>query len=261
MRAEVRGKFQRAGRDTKLVDVFETGGLRLRLPNARDGCEAVVLNTAGGLAGGDEARLTFVVGRGASVRLTTQSAEKIYRADGAATVVKTDIDVGDGASVVWMPQETILFDGSHLNRALAVEMARGATFIAAEMTVFGRVARGEKLGCNSFHDRWRIRHGGTLLFAEDTRLDGGISEILQKAAIGDGACAIATLICVASNSEECLQSVRAILNETAIDGGASAWNGMLVARLASRTPFHLRKTVGDILQCLSRAPMPTVWSI
>lgn len=259
--AEVRGTFARAERTTKLIDTFETGGLRLRTPKAGEWCEAVVLNTAGGLAGGDEVRMSFVAASNANVCITTQSAEKIYRAEDRPVMLAADIHVGDGASLVWMPQETILFDGSGLERSLTIEMAENASVLAVESTVFGRVARGERLSTGVFRDRWRIRRGAGLVFADDVRLAGAISEIAEKAAVGNGACAVATLVFLAPDAEDRLPMVRSIVETDRIDGGASAWNGMLIVRLAGRDPFDVRSVVTAVLRQLSRIPLPRVWSI
>jgi urease accessory protein len=260
-RGAVEGRFERAGTTTRLIDSFETGGLRLRIPNSSDGCDAVVLNTAGGMAGGDEWRLSFGAGRKSRVRLTTQSAEKIYRTDNDATVISTDLSIGDGAHATWVPQETILFDGSRLERTLTVEMAENATAVLLEMTVFGRVARGERLRSAEFHDRWRVRRGPSLIFAEDIRLTGDVSEIMQKPAAGQGATAVATLLYVSQNAEKSLNLVRAVLEATNADCGASAWNGMLLARFAGGDPFEVRGLVARVLQRLSRRDLPKVWSI
>lgn len=259
--AEVRGSFARTERTTKLIDAFETGGLRLRTPNAGEWAEAVVLNTAGGLAGGDEARMSFVVGAHADVCITTQSAEKIYRAEQKPVVLDAEVRVGDGASLVWMPQETILFDCSGLKRSLKIEMAENASVLAVESTVFGRVARGERLSAGLFHDRWRIRRGGSLVFAEDVRLAGAISEIMEKAAVGNGAHAIATLAFLSPGAAAYLPMVRTIVETDRIDGGASAWNDMLIVRLAGRDPLNVRNVVSEILRQLSKNPLPRVWSI
>ncbi|MET1047198.1 MAG: urease accessory protein UreD [Hyphomicrobium sp.] len=260
-RAEVRGVFARTGATTRLLDSFETGGLRLRTPNVAEGCEGVVLNTAGGLAGGDDAVMTFAVERKADVTITTQSAEKIYRADDRPATLAANLSVAAGGRLTWMPQETILFDGSRLKRALNIQLDERSSVIAAEMTVFGRVARGEQLTSGSVYDRWRVRRGGTLIFADDVWLDGEISEIMQKAAVGDGACAIATLVHVAPNAEKGLQAVRAIIDAAPAEGGASAWNGMLVVRLAARDPLGVRTAVAHVLRRLSRRTLPRVWSI
>jgi urease accessory protein len=260
-RGAVKGRFERAGSATRLIDNYETGGLRLRIPNSAHGCDAVVLNTAGGMAGGDEWRLSFAAGRRSRVRITTQSAEKIYRTDHEPTVISTDLAIGDGAHLTWVPQETILFDGSGLKRTLNVEMAENSTAILLEMTVFGRLARGERLRSGEFHDRWRVRRGGSLIFADDVRLAGDISAITQRPAAGHGAAAIATLLYVSQKSEKSLHSVRAALEGATVDCGASAWNGLLLVRIAGRDPFEVRGLVVRAMKRLSRGDLPKVWSI
>ena len=82
-RGEIHASFALAGARTEAARLFETGGLRLRFPRAAAECEAVVVNTGGGTAGGDHARIDFALAPGARVIATTQAAEKIYRAEGA----------------------------------------------------------------------------------------------------------------------------------------------------------------------------------
>lgn len=260
-RSEIRARFERAGSATHLVDCFETGGMRLRLPNSETGCDAVLINTAGGLTGGDEARLSCAVGAKARVRITTQSAEKIYRAEQGPASVSATLSLDEGAQLSWLPQETILFDGSGLARTLSVDMAQSASLLLCEMTVLGRVARNERMTSGSFRDRWRIRRAGTLVFAEDVRLDGDISDTMQRAAIGSGAAAIATLLYVAPMAESRLESLRNVLASAKSNCGASAWNGMLVARFAARDPADLRGDVAGALRRLSRSELPRIWAV
>lgn len=254
-------RFERAGSATRIADIFETGGLRLKVPNSGNGCEAVLINTAGGMTGGDTSQLSCVAGRNSKLRITTQSAEKIYRAEFDPALVSVELKLEERASLAWLPQETILFDGSRLKRALNVDMPTSATLLVVEMTVFGRVARKELMTNGCFADRWRVRREGKLVFAEDVRLDGDIGAVMQKAAVGAGAAAIATLLYVAPNAEARLNSLRATLGEAQSDCGASAWNGMLVARFAAPDPMHVRRDVARALERVSRADVPRIWSV
>ncbi len=260
-RGVVQARFERAGRTTRLIDSYETGGLRLRTPKSDHGCEAVILNTAGGMAGGDEWRMRFSAERKSRVWLTTQSAEKIYRTDADDTIVSTELSLAESARVTWVPQETILFNGSKLKRSLTVRMAESASAILLEMTVFGRFECGEQLQSGAFFDRWRIWRGNSLIFADDVRLAGNIAAITLKPAAGDGATAVATLCYVSQKAEKSLQSLRTVLDGANADWGASAWNGMLVARFAGRDPFAVRCLVARALRHLSKIDVPKVWSI
>ena len=259
-RSDIRAEFIRSGKFTRLADSYEAGGLRLRFPNAAGMCDGVLINTAGGMTGGDQARLSFKTGRFARVRITTQSAEKIYRAEGKPAVASVDIQIDECASFAWIPQETILFNGSGLHRTLSADIARCATALLFEMTVFGRVARQEKMTCGAFRDSWRIRRGGDLIFADNIRLEGEIASVMTAAATGGGARAVATALFVAPDAEAQLNSVRDALRLTKSYCGVSAWNGMLVVRFAALDPQDLRHDASIVLPRLLRAQLPRIWA-
>ena len=167
--------FAGAGSRTHIDQHYSHGSLRLRQPRARGACEAVLLNTGGGIAGGDRLALDFSLGPGAHVQITSQAAEKIYRAEHAPATIATRIALAAGARLDWLPQETILFNAARLSRTLDVEIDPGATLTLLEIIVLGRVAHGEQVTTGSLRDRWRIRRGGRLVLAEDVRLDGEIA--------------------------------------------------------------------------------------
>lgn len=252
----VRLGFQANARGTYAADLSESGGFRVKFPKGRI-CEAVVVNTAGGMTGGDALDLQIAVGSGAQAVVATQSAEKIYRSDGAETRIAAHVTLESGASLTWAPQETILFNGARARRALAVDMAEDATLLAAETVVFGRTAMGETLTESFFADRWRVRRGGRLVFADDVRLTGDVAATLERPAVGNGARAAATLLYAAPDAAARLEEVRALA--LTCEWGAGAWDGMLCARLAGVDAAAVRAGVGALLALLSGRPLPRVW--
>lgn len=258
--SEVRASFARYGRSTRLADCYETGGLRLRLPSAGGRCDGVLINIAGGMTGGDRAKIAVEVGRAAHVRLTTQSAEKVYRAEGEAASSDVSLSIADDASLAWIPQETILFDRSALRRSLTVEMGKTSAVTLFEMTVFGRAARDEVWTAGGFRDSWRVRRGGELVFADDVRIQGDVRNVMARAATAGGASAIATLLFVSPNAESRLNAVRDALRETAINCGASAWNDMLIVRFVAHDAQELRRCSRAALQRILRDDVPRIWS-
>lgn len=259
----LQASFRRVGRRTSIDHVHEAGGLRLRFPNVARGshpdCEAVCINTGGGMVGGDTARLSFAIGPGAAVTLTTQSAEKIYRAEGTPTRIAVTLDVEEGSAAEWLPQEAILYDRVGLERRLDVVLAADASLLMVESLVFGRIAMGETVLTGSLHDRWRVRREGRLIFAEDLRMQGPIANLLDRPAVGAGARALATILFVAPEAEARLEEVRAALASTPAESGASAWNGMLTVRALSPSPDRLRATIVTALQVLRGRAAPRVW--
>jgi urease accessory protein len=253
---------RRDGADA-IRDLAQSGCGRLLFPTRDSGAplEAVVVNTAGGMTGGDSFSVSASIGEGARAVLTTQACEKVYRSGEGPARVDAKLKVGPDAKLHWLPQETILFEGSRLRRKLEAEIDPGATFLAAEAVVLGRHAMGETLESADFHDSWRIRRGGKLVFAEETACAGGWAVARgAKAALGAEAAAFATLLLASPDVGTRLANTRALLESHGIDGGASVVDGLLVARLVAGPGLALRKAMIPLLECLSGAPLPRVWT-
>jgi urease accessory protein len=263
-RGEARAVFSRIGAASKPARVFESGGLRLRFPNAAGPCEAVLVNTGGGMAGGDRAAIELTLADGADVLATTQSAEKIYRAENEAAEVETRLTLGAGARLSWLPQETILFDRARLERRLEADVAPDATLLAIESVVFGRLAFGETEIAARFRDRWRIRRGGKLAFAEELRIENA-GAALRRPAVGSGARAIASFLFMAPDAEAALEKIRAAFDESndgegaLLESGASLLDGFVVARALSRDPARLRRCIIAVMMALRGLAAPRVW--
>ena len=262
---EARVRFARAGARSAPERAFETGGLRLRFPRSDAECEAVLVNTGGGMAGGDHAAIAVEVGANARALVTTQSAEKIYRCEGEPARVETRLSVESGGSLVWAPQETLLFENASLERRLDAELAADASLLIVEAAVFGRLASGETDVAARLCDRWRIRRAGRLVFAESLRL-ADAAAALDRPAVGAGARAIATILCVAPDAEAQAPNLRAALEAVAaepgetLDVGASGFDGMAAARVVSPSPSRLRAALIAAMLALRGREAPRVWS-
>ncbi len=242
------------GGRSRCARLYEDGGLRVRFPNdAR--LQAVVVNTAGGIAGGDRFGLEVAVQAGADLTLTTAAAEKAYRSLGDDAVMDVSLAVGAGAALHWLPQETILFDGARLARSIEAELADDARLLLAESVVFGRTAMGERVRHGRLVDRWRVRRGGRLVFADTLRLDGAVADALARPAVAGGGCAIATVL-AAPADEAKLAALRA--QPFAGEVGASAWNGLMLARAIARDGEALRRDLRLIVTILAGA-LPRIW--
>jgi urease accessory protein len=255
-RAEARGSFVRVGARTEPAELFETGGLRWRFPRSSSPCEAAIVNTGGGIAGGDSYSVRLSLSEGAEVEATTPSAERIYRSDGAAADIATRLALAPRARLFWLPQETLMFDGAQLKRRLEVETSAEAEFLIAETLVFGRLAMGESRIDASLRDSWRIRRNHRLIFADETRLERAGANLDRKA-VGAGARALSTIVASAPNIEARLPDLRAALNGagSAVESGASAFDGLIVVRLLAALPDRLRAAlVASIVALGGRKP-------
>ena len=242
---------------TRLARLHEEGSLRARFPNAIGDAEAVLINTAGGAAGGDRFDIRAEVAPGAALTVTTAAAEKVYRALGPATEIRVALDVGAGGRLSWLPQETILFDRVHLSRTFDVTLAPDASLLLAEAIVFGRSARDERVEHGSLTDRWRIRRGDRLVFAETLRLDGAIAQKLAEPAVAGGAIAVATIVLCPGEGHHA-EAVRALADRFAGEVGVSCWNGLCVVRFCAQNGAALRTDMIAALAALGAA-LPRLW--
>ena len=261
----VRLAFRADGPTTRLTTGFQSGGVRARFPRhiGRSPAEAIVVNTAGGLTGGDRVSVSVVAESGASAVVSTQAAERIYRrsAGAAAAEVETNLVVGSNGSLDWLPQETIVFDGSGLKRNLTADVAGDGRLLAVEAIVLGRTAMGETAKDVSISDAWRIRRDGKLIFADGLRLHGDAAAIMAGGGTGGGAPAAATLLLVSREAESLCEAACEALLGNARSAGASARDGMLIARLVARTGQALRTDLVRLIERLRGRPMPRTWTL
>ncbi len=249
-----------AGR-TRIAELYQEGCAKIRLPQSFDGAmEAVLINSSGGLTGGDRMDWSFAAGEGTRLTLTTQACEKIYKASSGTGAITTRIEVGEGARMHWLPQESILFDNASLTRRLEVDLAEDAEFLAVEAILLGRKAMGEAMNTGLVRDRWRIRRGGQLLHAEELRLEGDVAGLVTSRAVLAGRVAFATLILVSPRAEALVRPIREQIGEEM--GGVSHWQGKLVARVAAPDGFALRKILLPVISALrGGASVPKVWNL
>jgi urease accessory protein len=244
---------------TRRVRLHEAGGLRMHFPGARAReLEAVLINTAGGIAGGDRFDLDIAAGDKARLAVGTAAAEKVYRSLGPDAQIGIKLSAGADASLAWLPKETILFDDARLNRTIEIDLAQDARLVFAEAVVFGRTGMGEAVKHGFFADRWRVRRGGALVFAETVRLDGAIAEKMGEAAVADGGAAIATVLIV-PGSAETLEPLRALESKFRGEVGTSAWNGITVARLCAADGATMRHDLTALLASVRRGRLPHCW--
>jgi urease accessory protein len=237
-----------------VTNIRESGALKVRLPHGSN--EAILINTGGGLAGGDAFAFEIGVGENAPLTVTSQAAERVYRTLGPAATVKTAITVSAGARLSWLPQETILYDGASLTRDYQVRLGDCAQFLAVEPIVFGRREMGETVEAVRLNDNWRIWREGRLAHAES--LDIGPHMPVSPASLGDVR-AMGTIIYAAEDAEDRLGSVREALGTMS---GASAWNGKLIARMLAEDGFMLRKQIISALGALAgNEALPKIWTM
>jgi len=244
---------------TRRGQLHESGSLRVRFPSSDvEGLSAVFINTAGGVAGGDRFDIGINLRRDAELTVTTAAAEKIYRSHGPRAELKIALGLDQGASLAWLPQETILFDNAIAARDIEVDLHEDASLLMCEMVVFGRTAMGETMRRGAFLDKWRVRRGGKLVFAENVRLEGELDRAFSNRAVTHGQCAIGTVL-IAPGDETLVERIRGDITSFRGEVGVSSWNGFAMARFCAQDAAQLRIDVMSVLGRVRSQNLPRLW--
>ena len=244
---------------TRRGHLHESGSLRVRFPSPEGrGLSAVFVNTAGGVAGGDRFDVDISAGEASRLTVTTAAAEKVYRSHGPAAQLNIALRAAANAHLAWLPQETILFDHARVERRIDIDLADSASLLLCEIVVLGRAAMGERMRHGRLIDRWRVRRGGRLIFAETVRLDGEIGAKLDRPAVARGGAAVATALIVPGD-EATVARIREASDRFSGEVGISAWNGFAMARFCAQDAARVRADMMTVLgQACGRA-LPRLW--
>jgi urease accessory protein len=244
--------------------------LRLMLPRAPDGdpLTGVLVNTAGGVVGGDRHRIDVALGEGAGALLVGQAAEKVYRSAGADARIDCRYRLEAGAVLEALPQGTILFDGARLLRRTTVLRHPAATLLAGEVLVLGRLGMGETFAHGLLHDRWEVACDGGPRWIDALRLDRDIARLLDAPAAFGGARALATVIYAAADAEVRLGAARDILAAApqGVRAAATVIQGVLLVRWLGADAAAVRVALGAFWAAfracaLGRpARLPVLWN-
>ncbi|MDE2915505.1 MAG: urease accessory protein UreD [Paracoccaceae bacterium] len=245
------------GSFTRVERLYQSGSVRMLFPNTH-GAElaGVIVNTAGGLTGGDQFAASVRVRPRATLSVTSQASERIYRSAAGDAEVRVKLNVESSGELAWIPHQTILFNGGRLRRRIEAHVARNASLWLMESIVFGRLAMGEEICAGQVVEDWQVYREGHLAHAEAFRLDGSELPYRSNASLAGQKC-IATLLHIGTGIEAKLQVARSILDaDPRLEAGASAWNGRMLLRLAGGDPAAMRRLVVKLLTTLRNAPVP-----
>ena len=244
-----------------LTDLLQSGAMRARMPQAptAPGLEAVIINTAGGMTGGDHFEIEVTLAPGARVTAVGQACEKVYRAAADRALVEVQLTVAEDATLHWLPQPAILFDGSAFERRIEIDLAGSATLFAVEATILGRAAMGETLERCLLREHWRVRRDGVLAWAGAGRLDLPGDAVSLPSTLADGT-AFATFVVAGGDLEVALDALRDAAGKVRGTMGASRIEEIVVATLVAATARHLMEDIADIVRAVTAREVPRVWN-
>jgi urease accessory protein len=252
----------------RIKEVFQRSPLRILFPSTVAGAveEVVLVNTAGGIAGGDRLECGVTALANASIAVTSQAAEKVYRALDAPARIATRLKVCEAAKLAWLPQETILFNGGRLSRTTEIELSDGAELLALEWLVLGRAAHGEEITGGHIADSWHVKGDGRLIWADSFHATDHTFPHLQRKALLSDCKTFGTLIYFGPHLDARLEVLRDIFPSLGCYCSATSVSGLIIVRFAARTSFELRLALRGFLQQFSGQfgghpfGVPKMWS-
>ena len=261
--------------DTVIGGLYQRTPLRALFPRPEQGepLTAVLVNSSGGVVGGDRLSVNVEAEDGAAVLVIGQAAEKVYRSAGPVARAKVILTARPGSWIEFLPQGTIVYDGARFRRVTTIDADPGGRVMAGEALSLGRVERGERFTSGLFHDEWRVRVGGRLIWADALHLSDADGEdmtgAIDSAAGFDGASGYATFIYVARDAAEHLAAARLFLADApgAVRAGATSFDGVLLARWLGPNPAAVRGALGRFwarfrAEAAGRpGRLPTIWNV
>ena len=253
---------------TRIMDIFQRAPIRIMFPRATGAAveEAVLINTAGGIAGGDRLQCDVTVLPNACIAVTSQAAEKVYRALNEPARIATRLKVCEAAKLAWLPQETIVFNCARVRRETDIDLSSGAELLALEWLVLGRAAHGEEMVRGYITDSWRIRKDDRLIWADSLYVADETFRQLHRTALLSHCRAVATLIYFGPRLDAQLELVRDMAPSLDCHCAATSVAGLLVVRVAAKESSDLRRALRCLVQQfggeLGTGPfrVPKMWS-
>ncbi len=244
---------------TVLQDLYQSGSMKALFPHGRE-CMAVFLNTAGGVTGGDNFEATLSAKPGSALTVTTQAAERFYRAQpGQVGTIRNSVQVDAQATMHWLPQETLIYDRASVDRHLQIDITAQSRALIVEPVILGRAAMGETVTQCQFRDRIDLTCDGQLIYADRSRIDGDALRALSGPATAAGSAAYATVIYAAPDALRFLDAARALMPAT---GGVSALSHtLIVARIVAPDGYELRQSLIPLIGLFRDSPLPRTWTI
>jgi urease accessory protein len=239
-------QFARAGNATRLARRSHSGPLRVQkalYPEGESVCHAIVIHPPGGVAGGDSLSIEVQLAAGAHALLSTPGAAKWYRANGKLSRQALRLSAGTGATIEWLPQESIFYNQAQVLLDQQVELAAGASFIGCDIACFGRRAAGESFTSGSVRQHMQIRLDGKLIWSEQGGVTGeGPLMASPLGLAGHSVCV--TLVAVGKPADAALlAALRAIGPALELDIGVSQLKSLLVLRCLCDDSEVARKLV------------------
>ena len=253
------------------AELYSAQPLRILMPRPGVGepLTAVLANLSGGIVGGDLYEADISVGSGASLTLTAQAAEKVYKSSGAQAENHLTMRVAEGAVLEWLPQGTILFDRALFRQRVRFDLAADSRLFAGSISILGRSAMGERFASGRYREHWDLKRDGRLVWADRFELADPAGAAAASSGLRNVTC-FATALFARPDAADDLDWARDVQTGAAGDircGVTAIDNNLLAMRWLGGDAMRLRSAVGAFWSAARvrwlglPVRMPVIWRI
>ncbi|ELZ61165.1 MULTISPECIES: urease accessory protein UreD [unclassified Haloferax] len=144
-----------------------------------------VQSPTGGVAQGDRHDIDIEARPGTVAHVSTQSSTKVQSMTRNYAAADVSLSVAGGAHLDYVPEPTILHEGSRYLQQFRVTLDAGATAVVGDIVVPGRLARGERFAFERYLSQIRVHGSDGLLFADATHLTPGEEDPTTPGVLGE----------------------------------------------------------------------------
>ncbi|MBD2773854.1 urease accessory protein UreD [Iningainema tapete] len=239
-------------------------------PNAPQRAYFYITSISPGLLAQDELNLSIQLAANTSLYLTDQAATKVHSMPiiDSKAVVHYNIEVGEQATLEFIPEPMILFADSTLQQNICIKLHPSARLCLSEIIIPGRLARGEFYDFHHYFSRLVVMsQDGELWFTDAMRLEGKLNPFKDKALFAT-APILGNLFVVLPNTDLDLLSKRVEDLDSAHCSGLLVASsilpqekGILIRAIATTTrqlKQYLKYALNCVRQISNQPPLPYI---
>jgi urease accessory protein len=159
---------------TVISDCFFTSPFKVAKPFYRDNgyTEIMVMCASPGILAGDRYNIRFDLSDNTKTTVSEQSYRKLYNTGDGFSQQNTQIQVGENASLYYVPYPVIPFAGSRFRSRTDIFLRPSSKLIFGEILSCGRDGMGERFAFSEFSSRTAVYIDGKPVFLDNSRLSG-----------------------------------------------------------------------------------------
>ena len=211
--ASLQLRFVQRNDKTVLAHRRHRGPLRVQKPLYPESdriCHVYIIHPPGGIVGGDQLTIKACLEPEAWALLTTPGATRVYRSLLVPSTQSFHFRLEGNATLEWLPQETILFDGARTDSTVHIDLDAGSRFVGWDIACLGRPAGDNRLRHCDIRNRFQVWRRTVPLLIENSQYL--TDHPVLRAGWGLRGCPVSGLLACTVNEASLAQKIRDVTN-------------------------------------------------